>query len=115
MQECLRREKLATFIVKEDFDTDKTKDDISRLNLIQLLNAITGTKSCSYKEWLFVQATLNGQALRAMVDTKATNNFVLQKVIRKLGLIVSKSSRREDSIFWPTTGLMYIISDVASW
>ena len=46
-------------------------------------------------ELIYVDIKLNGQTTRAMVDTGATHNFIIDREAKRLGLILKKNQSRK--------------------
>ncbi|KAK3205900.1 hypothetical protein Dsin_019946 [Dipteronia sinensis] len=57
---------------------------VSRVNPLQLLNTIL-VENQTYKGLMYVIAEVNGKEIRAMLDTSATNNFVAQREVDRVG------------------------------
>lgn len=70
-------------------DAEKFKGDPSQVNPIQLLNAIQHERT-QWTSLMYVKVTLNGHASKAMVDTGATHNFLAEREVERLGLVLSK-------------------------
>lgn len=86
---------MSALIVQVDNDGDADSSEApSRMNAFQLLNAITMEKQAQFKGLLYVKVRVNGQELNAMMDSSATNNFVSQRKVVKLGLTVAKNSSK---------------------
>ena len=86
-KDCPKCEKLNVMVFEDErgqFDEEVP----SRVNLLQLLNALSAggnSKGLSY-----VQVEMNGNGVEAMLDTGATYNFVDENMIQQLGLKLSK-------------------------
>lgn len=61
------------------------EETTSRVNPLQLLNSIR-QESRSDTGLMFVDVKVNGQVVRAMVDTGATHNFLSDWIVARLGL-----------------------------
>ena len=82
-----KREKLNA-MVAEDEKGQSDEEVPSRVNPLQLLNALSArgnSKGLSY-----VQVEMNGNGAEAMLDTGATHNFVDESMVQQLDLKVSK-------------------------
>ncbi|XP_044510183.1 uncharacterized protein LOC123228802 [Mangifera indica] len=90
-RDCPKREQLSALIAQEE---KSTEDENPRLNPIQLLNAVTAEQPAACKGLMYAWAEVNGQQVRAMLDTGATNNFLAQRVVGKLGVTMEKCSSR---------------------
>lgn len=92
-RDCLKLEKLAALVTKEDSDSDSPP----RVNPLQLLEALRAVKGTS-QPLLYVLITLNGREIYAMVDTGATHNFVCHNTTVRLELCVGAHSTRVKAI-----------------
>ena len=94
-RDCTKKEKISALIARSDDDGDGvTGETLTRMNLLQLLNANTMEKQAPLKGLMYVVVTVNGKEVRAMIDTGATNNFVSRHEAERLGLkIVQNSSK----------------------
>ncbi|KAK3223661.1 hypothetical protein Dsin_010686 [Dipteronia sinensis] len=82
-RECPEKEKVSSLISQ---DSECCVDaSPSRVNHLQLLNTISVEKQ-TYKELMYVIAEVNRQEIRAMLDIGATNNFMTQRKVDRLGL-----------------------------
>lgn len=85
---------LGALLTKEPALKQVTRDkpDLAQMGQT-LLGAVMGKEPrLKQKGSLFVDAKLNGQPVRIMVDTGATHNFVTEAKARSLGLTFSPSS-----------------------
>ena len=80
-RDCPKRDRLSALIVKYAGDDGGVDEDTPRVNPIQLLNMITTEQQVPLKGQMYVTARVNGKAVRAMLDTGATNNFVPLRMI----------------------------------
>lgn len=69
------------------------EESTSRVNPLQLLNSIR-QESRSDTGLMFVDVKVNGQVVRAMVDTGATHNFLSDWIVARLGLRVDKGNSK---------------------
>ncbi|XP_044481390.1 uncharacterized protein LOC123207965 [Mangifera indica] len=90
-RDCPKREQLSALVAQEE---KSTEDENPRLNPIQLLNAVTAEQPAACKGLMYAWVEVNGQQVRAMLDTGATNNFLAQRVVGKLGVTMEKCSSR---------------------
>ena len=89
--ECPKREALSAMIERE---TEQEGDD-THIGSMQLLNALKvkqAKKQPQSKGLLYMEAQVNGMAAKAMIDTGATHNFVLEEEARGLKLQTSKEA-----------------------
>lgn len=68
---------------EEDFGSKKVT---RRLNPLQLLNAIC-SKELLYPGLLFMNINIGCKKLLTLVDSGATNKFVVERLVRNLGLV----------------------------
>ena len=54
-------------------------------------NTKTKLQKAGSGELMYVDIELNGQTTRAMVDTGATHNFIVDREAKQLGLILERS------------------------
>lgn len=47
---------------------------------------------------MYVKVTLNGHASKAMADTGATHNFLAEREVERLGLVLSKDHSRMKAV-----------------
>lgn len=95
-KDCPKKEKVSALLIAQvdnDGDADSSEGP-SRMNPLQLLNAITMEKQAQFKGLLHVKVRVNGQVVNAMMDCSATNNFMSQHKAGKLGLTVAKNSSK---------------------
>ena len=90
-RECPKRKALNALIERE---TEQEGDD-AHMGSMQLLNALkvkTTKEQPQSKGLMYVQAEVNGMSTKAMIDTGATHNFVLEEEARRLKLQTSKEA-----------------------
>ena len=91
-KDCPKREKLSAFVTADD-KASTNSNSPSRVNLLQLLNTISG-ENHPQKTLMHVQVLLNGIRVKAMVDNGATHNFVATSEASRLDLkLVDDDSR----------------------
>ena len=91
-KDCPKREKLSALVTADD-KASTDSDSPSRVNPLQLLNAISGENQ-PQKTLMHVQVLLNGIRVNAMVDSGATHNFVATSEASRLDLkLVDDDSR----------------------
>ena len=86
-RDCPKHEKLNA-IVAENGSGQSDEEVPSRMNPLQLLNALSAggnSRGLSY-----VQVEMNENGAESMLDSSATHNFVADRMIQRLGLKVSK-------------------------
>lgn len=84
-RECSKKEKLTTLIA---FDRPIKEPKVTnpQLSPIQLLNALWSEDLSCHKGLMYVDVVLNGHPIKVMLDKKATNNFVIEKMVSGLGI-----------------------------
>lgn len=90
-KQCPKREKVNALIAEED--EAPVEESTSRVNPLQLLNSIR-QESRSDTGLMLVFVKVNGQVVRAMVDTGATHNFLSDWIVARLGLRVDKENSK---------------------
>ena len=91
-KDCPKREKLSALVTADD-KANTNSDSPSRVNPLQLLNAINGENQ-PQKTLMHVQVLLNGIRVKAMADNGATHNFVATSEASRLDLkLVDDDSR----------------------
>ena len=83
-KDCPKREKLSALVTTDD-KASTDSDSPSRVNPLQLLNAISGENQ-PQKTLMHVQVLFNGIRVKAMVDSGATHNFVATSEASRLDL-----------------------------
>lgn len=84
VRKCPKREKLSTLFMDEV--SDSQAEISTRVNPLQLVNALT-KRAEGYIHWLmYGPVGINGEIVMGTLDTSATNNFVSLKTLDKLGL-----------------------------
>ncbi|PON57069.1 Aspartic peptidase domain containing protein [Parasponia andersonii] len=68
-RDCPTRRKINAIVSHEELDDEE--NPTTRVNPLQLLNAISGEKQSSYKGLMYVSVLVNGRVVRAMLDTGA--------------------------------------------
>ncbi|KAG6621665.1 hypothetical protein I3842_Q008100 [Carya illinoinensis] len=94
-KQCPKREKLNALIAEEE--EAPVEETTSRVNPLQLLNSIR-QESRSDTGLMFVDVKVNGQVVRAMVDTGATHNFLSDWIVARLGLRVDKGNSKMKAV-----------------
>ena len=89
-KECPKREGKVTALRSDDSD----EDQVQRVAPLQALGAMRSERPKVRHSLLFVDVTLNGRQMSALVDTGATNTFVSDRMIRTLELRVERSRSR---------------------
>ena len=72
---------MSTLVAKDVGDDGGADECTPRVNPIQLLNIMTTEQQVPLKGLMYVMARVNGKAVRAMLDTIVTNNFVSLKMV----------------------------------
>ncbi|XP_059663489.1 uncharacterized protein LOC132309170 [Cornus florida] len=85
VRDCPKREKLSAIVADSKGDSD-SESGPTRVNPLQMLNALTEEQSMELKGVMFIQVTLNGKEVLAMVDTGATHNFIAQREVSNFNL-----------------------------
>ncbi|XP_059664093.1 uncharacterized protein LOC132309845 [Cornus florida] len=85
VRDCPKREKLSAIVADSKGDSD-SESGPTRVNPLQMLNALTKEQSMELKGLMFIQVTLNGKEVLAMVDTGATHNFIAQREVSNFNL-----------------------------
>ncbi|PON50889.1 Aspartic peptidase domain containing protein [Parasponia andersonii] len=89
-RECPKKKALNALIASElSQEGGGREDGGARVSSLQLLNALQSTLKSQAKGLLFVDTTINGKATKALVDTRASHNFISIEEVRWLGLLVS--------------------------
>ncbi|KAK4484286.1 hypothetical protein RD792_011514 [Penstemon davidsonii] len=91
MKDCPKLGSLSAMIDRET--SSQPEDGAEQIGSLQLLNTLKAkpTPSTTSKGLMYVQALINGKATKAMVDTRATHNFMAEDEARRLGLNVTRS------------------------
>lgn len=84
VRDCPKREKLSAIVADSKGDSDS--EGPTRVNPLQMLNALTEEQSMDLKGLMFIQVTLNGKEVLAMVDTGATHTFIAQREVSNFDL-----------------------------
>ena len=92
VRECPNRAKVNAMASLEE--PDGADDGVSRMNPIQLLNALATKVPPPCKALMYVRVQVNGQDVRAMVDTGATNTFLADDEAHRLGVTASTCTNR---------------------
>ena len=90
-RECPKRKALSAMIERE---TEQEGDDTHMwsMRLLNALKAKQAKKQPQSKGLMYVEAKVNGMSTKAMIDTGATHNFVLEEEARRLKLQTSKEA-----------------------
>lgn len=91
-RDCPKKEKLNALVTEEE-ETDSDGGP-SRVNPLQLLNAIKAESDGPQKGLMYVKTLINKKVVYAMVDTGASHNFIAKRMAKSLGLTVSQHSSR---------------------
>ncbi|KAK0573094.1 hypothetical protein LWI29_002912 [Acer saccharum] len=106
-------------MINQDADDCETSSaGQSWVNPLQLLNTIGVERQQSYKGLMYVNIEVNGRAIQAMLDTGATNNFVAQREVDRLGLNLLESTSRIKTVnsrAMPVRGVAETTLKVGSW
>ncbi|KZV35807.1 hypothetical protein F511_09508 [Dorcoceras hygrometricum] len=73
---------------------EATEDEAWNMGSVQLLNALKAKPlpTTPTKGLMYVEAKVNGQTTKAMVDTGATHNFITEREAKRLGLHVTQGA-----------------------
>ncbi|KAI9178183.1 hypothetical protein LWI28_023646 [Acer negundo] len=115
-RDCPRKEKLNVFVSQEAEGSDGATR--SRVNPLQILNTISVEKQPDVIGLMYVMVHVNGRKMRAMLDTGATNNFLSQGEMDRLGLSVTNNISRVkavNSTAKPITGVAEATLKISSW
>ena len=85
-RDCLKKEKLNAIIAK-DGENNETKA-LTRANPLQFLNVIRA--EATQRGLMYVELLTGRQKIVALVDSRATHNFISTWEIAKLGLKLTK-------------------------
>ncbi|KAK0598331.1 hypothetical protein LWI29_033736 [Acer saccharum] len=114
--DCPRKEKLNAFISQESGEADGAT--CSRVNPLQMLNTISVEKQPNVVGLMYVTVQINGRKIRAMLDVGATNNFLSQREVDRLGLSMTNSTSRVKSVnsmAKPIAGVAEATLKIGSW
>ncbi|XP_027150169.1 uncharacterized protein LOC113750389 [Coffea eugenioides] len=76
---------VSALVAEDDGDLLELQD--ARINPMQFVNAITGTNGrTTYISLMYVQVTLNGNRILAMMDTGASHSCVTERVVKQFQL-----------------------------
>ena len=87
---CPKRERLNA-IQESEGEENAGGSSTSRVNPLQLLNTVSTVKSAPNRGLLYAAVQLNGKTVKALLDTGATSNFLSNRMVDKLGLVVNQS------------------------
>ncbi|KAK9151489.1 hypothetical protein Syun_009798 [Stephania yunnanensis] len=82
-KDCPKREKLNAIVVDEQE---------VRMNPLQLINTVQGHKAGASVGLMFVEAQVNHQRVKVLIDTGATHSMIAVNLARKLGLKLAESA-----------------------
>ena len=107
---CPKSEKLSALVTADD-KANTDLDSPSRVNHLQLLNAISGENQ-PQKTLMHVQVLLNGIRVKAMVDSGATHNFVATSEASRLDLKLVDDDSRIKAVNSKAQNIQGIAKDV---
>ena len=87
VRECPNKGQVSVVTTLEE--PSSAEEGLSRVNPIQLLNTLSARKPPPCKALLYATVQINGQGVRAMIDTGATNSFLAVGEAQRLGVAVS--------------------------
>lgn len=96
MRDCPKKSKLGVLVADSLQDGDDS-DVQMRINPMQLLGAIQGHEQVN-SGLTYIEVLVNGVLVLAMVDTGATNNFVLDRMVKKLKLVLRENTTRMKAV-----------------
>ena len=117
-RQCPKRKALNAMIKRET----EQEGDNTHMGSMQLLNALKANQNKKHpqsKGLVYVEAQVNGMSAKAMIDTGATHNFVLEEEARRLKLRTSKEAgwlKAVNSIAKPSQGVArWVTMKTGSW
>ncbi|KAL0393057.1 UNVERIFIED_CONTAM: hypothetical protein Sradi_2528500 [Sesamum radiatum] len=113
MRDCPKRGKLNALVAEADDDEGGS----TRVNPLQLVSAMQ-EKPPKQKGLMYARVQVNVKAMMAMLDSGATHNFVADREIQKLGLILAQHSSRIKAVNLeakPIQGVACVELKVGAW
>ncbi|RWR91972.1 hypothetical protein CKAN_02116000 [Cinnamomum micranthum f. kanehirae] len=107
-RDCPKKEKLNALVAEEE----RKQDETSRVNPLQLLNAIQNEGPSQTNSLIYLKVVMNGNLASAMVDTGATHNFVAERVVSRLGLSLTKGQSRIKAVNSKAKPIVGMANDV---
>ena len=86
IKDCPAKRAISAITVTSQAEGSEANKDGALMGSLQLLNVIQAAPKVQAKGLLYVDATINGKAVTAMVDTGASHNFVSIEEAQRLGL-----------------------------
>ncbi|XP_059625412.1 uncharacterized protein LOC132268599 [Cornus florida] len=117
VRDCPKREKLSAIVADSKGDSD-SESGPTRVNHLQMLNALTEEQSMELKRLMFIQVTLNGKKVLAMVDTGATHNFIAQREVSNFNLKLIPHANKMKAVNFeakPVLGMATTSMKVGCW
>ncbi|KAH7569670.1 hypothetical protein JRO89_XS06G0237200 [Xanthoceras sorbifolium] len=95
-RDCPMKKRVSA-LVSQEVETSDSDVNVVRANCIQLLNIIRVVKQPLY-DLMQVQVQVNGKYVQALLDTGADSNYLAQHMVDRLGLTLSKCSKRVKAV-----------------
>lgn len=90
-RDCPKKEKLNPLVIEED--NSDSDGGPSRVNPLQLVNAIKTENGDAQKDLMYATTLINGKTVPAMMDTGASHNFIAK---RQVPLVDAKLTLEQD-------------------
>ncbi|KAH1030856.1 hypothetical protein J1N35_043030 [Gossypium stocksii] len=90
-QDCPKRSKL--LMINKEFEEEPEEERLSKLRSI-ILSFTKAMRNRKQKRLMFANINIAGQMRSALVDTRASDLFISEKVMGKLGPSVSKPAKK---------------------
>lgn len=90
MRDCPERSKM--FAISKANEEDLVKSEVLKLRSM-ILNSMTAKRNCKQKGLIYMGINIAGQKKSALVDTRASDLFISVKLMGKIDLSVSKSTK----------------------
>ena len=87
-RECPKKNKLSAIAREEDDESDRATLKLGSI----ILNSIKAKRFGKRKGLMFTDIIVAGTKITALMDTRASNLFVVERIAKRLGLKVSKGN-----------------------